>query len=301
MSGGTTMDSLVLIGSEISMTDSTTVTEELPDWLATNLRKHFDTNPIEDIVLLNVHEYVHTQQNTYGYDLLSQCLYEGVAEFVSVLSTGQPSSAPAIAFGQANKERVRERFEQELFSPNWDDWLYNNFENAFGVRDLGYYVGYAICEAYYQKTMDKKQAVKQMIEVDFGDSTAVKAFVTESTYFNSSLAQLRQTYEENRPEVVDILPFGNGAKAVDAAIQQINIRFSRPMSDRFGGFDPGPMGEAFNLPITGFVGLSEDGLTMTYKVSLEPGKTYQRQMNTRFRSEKGAALSPFLINFSTGK
>ena len=60
MSNGTTMDSLVLIGAETAMADSTAVTEELPERLGSNLRRFFDSNPINDIVLLNVHEYVHT-------------------------------------------------------------------------------------------------------------------------------------------------------------------------------------------------------------------------------------------------
>ena len=75
MSPGTTMDSLVLIGAELALADSNAVTDELPDWLAENLRRYFDSNPIQDVVLLNVHEYVHTQQNTHGYDLLSQSLH----------------------------------------------------------------------------------------------------------------------------------------------------------------------------------------------------------------------------------
>jgi hypothetical protein len=36
--------------------------------------------------------------------------------------------------------------------------------------DLGYYVGYKICEAYYQAARDKKQAVKDILEMkDFNE------------------------------------------------------------------------------------------------------------------------------------
>ncbi|MBX2875985.1 MAG: hypothetical protein KTR30_27945, partial [Saprospiraceae bacterium] len=76
---GTAMDSLVLIGSELALADASAVTEELPSSFG-YLRAYFDSNPIEDVVFLNVHEYVHTQQTTHGgYDLLSQCLFEGIA------------------------------------------------------------------------------------------------------------------------------------------------------------------------------------------------------------------------------
>jgi hypothetical protein len=95
-------------------------------------------------VLLNIHEAVHTQQGPFGSNLLAVALQEGVAEFVSVLAIGRPSAVPAVAFGEGNAVVVRERFAPEMFSPHWNGWLYNNTSNTFGVRDLGYYVGYAI-------------------------------------------------------------------------------------------------------------------------------------------------------------
>lgn len=53
-SGGTTKDSLVLIGSEFAMADSTAVIHELPSWLQNNLDPFFKSNPIKDLVLMDV-------------------------------------------------------------------------------------------------------------------------------------------------------------------------------------------------------------------------------------------------------
>ncbi len=298
-SNGTTMDSMVLIGAELAMADSAAVTEELPDRLGENLSAFFSNNPIQDIVLLNLHEYVHTQQNTYGYDLLSQCLYEGVAEFVSVKAAEQPSAAPAILFGKANENDIKKRFTQELFSPNWDDWLYNNFENTFKMRDLGYFIGYAICEKHYESMPDQQQAVKEMIELDFGNPQSVEAFVEKVGYFDQPLDSLKIAYEQSRPEVVAIYPFENNSKDVDPGITEIRIEFSRKMDGRFGYFDFGPLGKEHALPITGFGGQSEDGKSFIYKVELEPNRRYQRELTSVFRSESGAALRPFLIDFTT--
>ncbi|MEZ4777671.1 MAG: Ig-like domain-containing protein [Bacteroidia bacterium] len=301
MTGGTTLDSLVLIGSEIAMADSSVVTDEFPDWLGQNLRRYFDTNPIHDVALLNIHEYVHTQQNTYGYDLLSQSLFEGVAEFVSTKAIEKPSSAPAVNYGKNHEERVKQRFVKEMFSPNWDDWLYNNFENEFKVRDLGYFAGYAICEKYYEDAADKQQAIREMIELDFGNQEAVENFVQKTGYFSESLGKLKQDFTSNRPEVVGIRPIANGAQNVDPTITEITVEFSVPMSKRFRGFEYGPLGEDHVLGVQAFNGFSEDGKTATFTVKMEPGQHYQLELSPRFRTEDGSPLEPYLIDIQTKK
>lgn len=59
-SNGTTLDSLVLIGSELAFADSSTVSSEFPERLS-HLESYFNTNPRENLLFLNIHEYVHTQ------------------------------------------------------------------------------------------------------------------------------------------------------------------------------------------------------------------------------------------------
>ncbi len=89
-----------------------------------------------------MHEYVHTQQRDHAYNLLYRSLYEGIAEFVSVTAMGGVSASPAIAYGRAHREQVRDRFAVVILSPHAvDDWMYNFADNEFGIRDLGYYVG----------------------------------------------------------------------------------------------------------------------------------------------------------------
>ncbi|MNN04245.1 hypothetical protein D3C81_1169660 [compost metagenome] len=50
------------------------------------------------------------------------------------------------------------------------------------MRDLGYYVGYAITRGYYDHALDKTAALKTMIELDYSDPAAVQAFVDASGY-----------------------------------------------------------------------------------------------------------------------
>src|SRR5215203_2225724 len=96
---GTTIDSLVLIGSEFTMADKHTISTEFPEEVKTSRQAFFYSNPIKNLVLLNIHEYVHTQQKPMVHNLLSEVIYEGIAEFVSVKVMGVTSAAPAIEYG----------------------------------------------------------------------------------------------------------------------------------------------------------------------------------------------------------
>lgn len=87
---GTFSGPMVLIGSEMAMADKNTVASEFPENSRTGRRTFFDSNPIDDLVLLNTHEYVHTQQKPAVRNLLSYALNEGVAEFVSVKTMAFP-------------------------------------------------------------------------------------------------------------------------------------------------------------------------------------------------------------------
>lgn len=298
---GTAMDSLVLIGSELAMGDSSTVTEELPSNFA-YLRTYFDSNPIQDIVFLNVHEYVHTQQSSQGgYDLLSQCLFEGIAEFIPVVAMGQASPTPAIAYGKANDAAVQAAFVQEIFSPFYNNWIWNSSDNVFGIRDLGYYVGYAIAEKYYQAAPNKTKAIQTLIELDFHDPAAIESFVDQVGYFSQPLASLKKTFEASRPSVASISPIENGSQSVDPAIQELTIAFSEPLDTRYRNFQFGPLGEEVVLGVQDFLGFSEDGRSVRLAIAMEPGKRYQLVVGEGFRTKGGVPLQPYLLDFSTAR
>ncbi|MEM7415881.1 MAG: hypothetical protein AAF389_10325 [Gemmatimonadota bacterium] len=299
MTPGMTLEDVVFIGSESAMADSSVVTDELPGRLGTNLRAYFDSNPIEHLAFLNVHEYVHTQQGPFGGTLAAVAVQEGVAEFVATLAAGQDSPTPAVAFGEANEARVRDRFATEMFSPNYDDWLYNNFENDFGVRDLGYYVGYAIAKRYHEAADDPAAALRELIELDYQNPSAVAAVIEASGYFERSIAELEEAYALSQPVVERMTPFDNGALDVPPGLTTLTIDFSAPMNPRFRGFEFGPLGEENVLRIERFVGWSDDGRTLTLEVALLPEHRHQVQLTPQFRTMEGAALDPYLIDVTT--
>lgn len=50
------------------------------------------------------------------------------------------------------------------------EWLYNGSDVKGRPADLGYYVGFKISEAYYTKSKDKKQAIRDILEMQDFDA-----------------------------------------------------------------------------------------------------------------------------------
>ncbi|WP_462267897.1 DUF2268 domain-containing putative Zn-dependent protease [Mucilaginibacter sp.] len=271
-SPGTTQGNRVLIGSETAMADERMTTSELSKTLP-NTAAYIKTSPIRNLVFTNVHEYVHTQQKTtVGDDLLAQCTLEGVAEFMAEKATGQPSTLQAIVYGNNHAERVKEVFAQQMFNRSNGFWLYSNAQNEFGVRDLGYYVGYAICKNYYNRAKNKKQAIKDMITLDYNDAAALQNFTDQSGYFTVPVANLKDKYEARRPAVTGIAPFANNSTSADADLKQLTINFSVPMNTRYRNFELGPLGKDHLLKIKSPAIFSADGKSLTLEVELQPGQ-----------------------------
>jgi len=177
-SGGTTQGNKVLIGTEIAAADEHTDASELSDWLKNVFRQQSMAN----LVALNVHEYVHTQQEqAEGDNLLAQAAKEGAADFIAELATGTPDKGPYMIYGREHEAQLKEKFKAEMHGTRTDDWLYNG--NRSPHPDLGYFMGYCICAAYYRQAADKKQAVKDIVELKISDTAAVEAFLTRSGYY----------------------------------------------------------------------------------------------------------------------
>src|SRR5687768_21020 len=78
-SGGTTTEDMVLVGAEIATGNASTVVYEFKDrWLSEVFRLQQPNN----IVPLNIHEYVHTQQIGEANNLLGQAIKEGACDFI---------------------------------------------------------------------------------------------------------------------------------------------------------------------------------------------------------------------------
>lgn len=295
--GGTIQGNKVLIGSELSLADKTTVIDELPSW-----RQPFykSQNPINELPLLCTHEYIHTQQKELVENLLSMCLYEGVAEFVSCKVTDTKSDAPAIEFGKANQKKVIDKYVSDLFTmTNNYNWLWGENNNELKVRDLGYYVGYEICERYYNLSKDKAKAIKELIELDYTNEKEVERIVDLTKLFPKTLEELNKDYEKQRPTVIKLTPFENGNQNIKSGLTKITVTFSEPLLKQNTGLDFGPLGQDYCPKITPERFFSEDGKTWTFEADLKPNKHYQILISNNFRKENGVRLKPYLIDFKT--
>ena len=232
---GTVQGNKVLIGSELTLADKTTFIDELPSW-----RQGFykTQNSFFELPLLCTHEYIHTQQKELAETLLNMCLYEGVAEFISFKVTGTKSNAPAIEFGKANQKLVVDKFVADLFSmPNVYNWMWGENRNELKVRDLGYYIGYEICDRYYNIAKNKTKAIKELIELDYTNEKDVTQIVDVTKLLPKSLEELNYDYEKQRPTVIKLSPFENGSRKVKAGLTKITIIFSDSLNGKNSGID----------------------------------------------------------------
>ncbi len=151
----------------------------LPDTLV-----HFN-NPLlrelvrgpEMIPVTIVHEFTHRNQDIKGTDnLLKYCLKEGGADFIAYLVTGRVNNPSLYEFGNSHEKELWNRFRKKMATQQTEYWLYNNY-NPDRPRDLGYWMGFKICESYYNRALDKTSAVKEILNI-----SNPKQFLSESKY-----------------------------------------------------------------------------------------------------------------------
>lgn len=299
-SNGTTRDSLVLIGSELALGDSSTIIDELPNNF-NHLASFFETDPKENLVFLNTHEFVHTQQRTtVGNSLLAQTLIEGAAEFVAEKALGINSPNPQIAYGEKNEQNIKEAFVREITSPLLSNWFWNNDDNEFGMRDLGYFVGYKICKSYYDQTANKNVAIKEIIELDYNDKEALIDFVNASYYFEQPVEVYDEVFEMSRPKVTNVYGTKYGRAPISSKTNKISVEFSEPLDTNRISTDFGNLGQN-HFPTIEKAEFSNNGKILNYHIALEPEKEYEMVLHWNMRNEKGIPLQPYTIKFYTSK
>lgn len=300
-SGGTTKDSLVLIGAELATGNASVDISEFKPGMHAFLARHFQRDPLQGFIPLNVHEYVHTQLKGPGSNVLSQAIYEGTCDLLAELATGQPVPQQYMTYGPRHEAELKKRFGVEMFNPNFEHWFYNQEStDPRHVPDLGYYMGYSICRTYYRRAKDKPQAIREMVELDYTNNQAVEAFLQKSGYYPAiDMPALKAAYARQRPTVLGIRQLAAGSQSVDARLQELTIEFSEPMGPNTS-IDYGPGGKAM-WPLAGYGRFSPDKKSVTYKAVLQPDHDYEFLVTgDNFQSwQTGFPLNPRLIKFRT--
>lgn len=158
--GGTTKKDLILIGTEIALADSTMDCSEFKGWLHTVL-----STADGHITNLIAHESIHCQQkHGQNNSLLSLALHEGAADFLPALILHSGINQVTDAYGTAHECELWKEFEAQMNGDDISQWLFNSSESKNRPADLGYFMGMRICEAYYNKQADKKQAIADLLD-----------------------------------------------------------------------------------------------------------------------------------------
>lgn len=135
-----------------------------------------DVNNIPYIV---AHELIHFQQKNWTENptLLQQSIVEGSADFLGELISGVNTNKVANDYGNKNEYRLCKEFIARMDSANYTDWMYSVSGKDDRPNDLGYWIGYKITREYFHKAADKKQAIKEILDIkDY------KAFLNKSEY-----------------------------------------------------------------------------------------------------------------------
>jgi len=296
--GATAIDSLVMIGVEQQLGDSTVDTSEFPESFS-RVKDFLKSNPIDNADFLSIHEFVHTQQvNIKKPYLLLSVVREGVAEFIAEKLSGITSTTPAVVFGKQHPVQVREVFEKEMFTTFHGFWLWNSYLKKLNHSDLGYYVGYAIAKKYYENATDKSKVIKELIDLDYNNEREVFKFVNASKYFDETVENQLKIVEKNRPSVVSIKEFNNNDTNVNPNIKTLTLEFSEPMLN-IKNLRPGPLGGKHLLEVKGYKGWSSNKKSITYEIQLKPNLQQQLEITNIFQSERGYFLIPYLVDITT--
>jgi hypothetical protein len=254
---------------------------------------------MRELPMIVAHEWTHFNQlPSPDGTLLSAVLREGSADFLGELASGGHINSAAHAFGNANEAALWEKFAAAMRMPfrdaNAEGWMYGGSPLDGGPNDLGYYMGYQITKAYYDRAENKRLAVYDILNIR--DS---EAFLEASGYAEQFGGVPPRADAPPAPTVVSITP-PDGATNVDPATTEIVVVFSEPMEDAYSVVIVESR-EKFP-PVSG-LRWSTDRTTLIAQVTLEPGREYAFGLNApgfaSFRSERGVALRPVEVRFST--
>lgn len=122
----------------------------------------------ENVPSIVAHELVHFQQNIpYKYEiLLEACIMEGSADFIGELISGNHTNKTAFQYGDAHEKELWKEFKTKMNTMDYTDWLYGSLSGKDKrPNDLGYWIGYQITKAYFNKATDKKKAVADILNI----------------------------------------------------------------------------------------------------------------------------------------
>lgn len=183
--GGKSFKSGQYIGLEVFACNEKADKSELDDFKKDYLGGgSFDLKKIDEVI---THELVHLSQ--FKGDENFAKTFKGTFKFIPLLSEGGASFVTDYIYNYKATIGPGVFYQEQLDYCNknknqlWLDFLQEDKFNQFfwttnpkyPVQRIGYYLGYQVCKSYLDKSKNKKQAIKDIIEVTDWDSFVRKS------------------------------------------------------------------------------------------------------------------------------
>lgn len=151
---------------------------------------------LDGVTGLIAHELIHYQQKIEGNDmLLKWVLNEGGADFIGEFISGESINSSAYNYGEKNTEKLYKEFVTRLKQKDYQDWLYGTSGKDDRPNDLGYWIGYKIVEAYFNKQTDKHKAIMEITNI-----RDPLFFLKESGFLDSYIKDYQKSKKEKFEE-----------------------------------------------------------------------------------------------------
>ena len=171
-SGSTVSDKGLLIAMETQATANDTPLDKFPEIHHPMIR----SMNLQNLAALIVHESIHMQQpNIKTESLLARAIKEGSADFLAELATGHNPSQSVHDMVNPKERELWAEFKGVMRGNKNLEWIHTIPKDR--PAGLGYWMGYKIVNAYYQKQPDKQYAIKQLLT-----TTDYEAIYKESGY-----------------------------------------------------------------------------------------------------------------------
>lgn len=144
--------------------------QNLNDWQLSHITE------FENMKYDLVHELMHFQQS-YGDSknrelLLGRLIEEGVCDFLVTLVTDEGAMSPVMRKRldyldePDNMAFVMDELKRDVYTPDLSKWMHNGGQITDRPSNLGYSMGYLICQSYYENSTDKEQAIQELLNTD---------------------------------------------------------------------------------------------------------------------------------------
>ena len=179
--GGTASTNGLIIGTELYGTTAETPRDEFPEVFRNFLKDVKDDNELKTLVAkalgtalksidrlpaIVAHESCHFNQNyPRQTTVLEKSIQEGSCDLIAELTAGAVINPSIKSYADRYEEKFWRDFAAQMHGKDLSLWMYNSFKIKDRPGDLGYYMGYKISREYYRNSRDKKQAIREILNI----------------------------------------------------------------------------------------------------------------------------------------